>query len=330
MKMFEIPGFGLIKPDQMQAVNAVLVLLLIPTFQKGIYPLFRRFGFPCRPINRMTVGMLLCGLSFVAAGLLQQKIDRSTQQPRKPEMDRSEILILNGMDGAASVEVSDDVGTVFFTDTLAAGEVSGYQKLPGDVLLSLYVTLPVDGSDAIRIPFEAGAASVHTGVVYLGQDNRPELLLCDDIYPDNGNEAKAETAYLKVVNVRPGGGGISVKSKSDSQWDGIASVGPGKKKTVPWSYLSFKLSSIWITDQRACFADAALPCTAKRHLTFRQAVRMNCHRQSSNCPPHLSQIGQYPDLARAPCTIFLLTYTMDDAPVVFSFRKLFCSGSYHF
>ena len=66
-----VTGFlGTIKPDQMQALNALFIILLIPLFEGVVYPLFKR----PRPLKRMCTGMFLASVAFVIAGFVQMKM----------------------------------------------------------------------------------------------------------------------------------------------------------------------------------------------------------------------------------------------------------------
>ncbi len=58
------------EPSQMQVVNPLLVMLLIPLLTGVVYPLLRRRGREPSPLAKMTVGIALGGLSFVVAGLI--------------------------------------------------------------------------------------------------------------------------------------------------------------------------------------------------------------------------------------------------------------------
>ena len=49
-------ALGRFEPDQMQAVNSILVLILIPVFEKFIYPSLRRLRIPNTPLQRMGAG----------------------------------------------------------------------------------------------------------------------------------------------------------------------------------------------------------------------------------------------------------------------------------
>ena len=57
--------------SQLAALNPVMVLALIPLFQKVIFPALERRGVVVSPLRKMTVGMFLTVLSFAAAAVLE-------------------------------------------------------------------------------------------------------------------------------------------------------------------------------------------------------------------------------------------------------------------
>ena len=59
----------------MQALNPLLVMLLIPFNNLVLYPALRRRGYEMTGLRRMTTGMAAAGLSWVAAGAFQLVID---------------------------------------------------------------------------------------------------------------------------------------------------------------------------------------------------------------------------------------------------------------
>ncbi len=61
--------------SQIPALNPFMVMILIPLTNKGLYPLMDRMGFKPHPLRRMTVGMFVTALSFVAVALIQHVID---------------------------------------------------------------------------------------------------------------------------------------------------------------------------------------------------------------------------------------------------------------
>lgn len=58
-------------PEQIQVVNAALILLFIPLFEGCVYPVLGWCGVCTRAISRMGTGMVLCGASFIMAALLE-------------------------------------------------------------------------------------------------------------------------------------------------------------------------------------------------------------------------------------------------------------------
>jgi POT family proton-dependent oligopeptide transporter len=60
---------------QMQALNPILVLLLIPFNNLVLYPLLRRIGIEVTALRRMGVGIAFSGLAWIAAGAIQLAID---------------------------------------------------------------------------------------------------------------------------------------------------------------------------------------------------------------------------------------------------------------
>lgn len=73
-----IPNLKL-EASQVPAMNPMLVMLLIPLMNL-VYHGFDRAGLRTTPLRRITVGMLLTALSFVATAMLQQHIDASPKQ----------------------------------------------------------------------------------------------------------------------------------------------------------------------------------------------------------------------------------------------------------
>jgi POT family proton-dependent oligopeptide transporter len=63
--------------SQISALNPIMVMVLIPIFAKGVYPLVEKVtGLAMTPLRRMSGGMVIAGTSFVAAALIQVAIDK--------------------------------------------------------------------------------------------------------------------------------------------------------------------------------------------------------------------------------------------------------------
>lgn len=61
--------------SQMQALNPLLVMLLIPLNNLVVYPALRRFGFEPTPLRRMGAGIAFAGLSWIVVGGMQLVLD---------------------------------------------------------------------------------------------------------------------------------------------------------------------------------------------------------------------------------------------------------------
>jgi dipeptide/tripeptide permease len=66
----DLGGGVVLKPDQMQIINPLLILILVPLFETVIYPCFKKSGI-LTPLRRIGCGLVLCGLSFVISGFVE-------------------------------------------------------------------------------------------------------------------------------------------------------------------------------------------------------------------------------------------------------------------
>lgn len=68
-----------LEASQIAALNPAMVMVLIPIFSFGVYPLVSRLGVKVTPLRRMSAGMILAGFSFVAAAMIQSALDHGTR-----------------------------------------------------------------------------------------------------------------------------------------------------------------------------------------------------------------------------------------------------------
>lgn len=61
--------------SQIQSVNPLLVMILLPLHHTVTYPLLARFGVVLTALQKMTIGIVLSGASWIAVGLIQLAID---------------------------------------------------------------------------------------------------------------------------------------------------------------------------------------------------------------------------------------------------------------
>ena len=101
-------GSTRIKPDQMQIVNPILVMLFIPLFDWIIYPFFAKFGLLIKPLQRMSVGGVITALSFFASGFLELNLNDT--YAKLPSEGMSNIHLMNSLPCMVSVQLHTNTG----------------------------------------------------------------------------------------------------------------------------------------------------------------------------------------------------------------------------
>ena len=101
---------GTIKPDQMQVINPLLILFLLPLFDKIIYPAFAKFGLLVKPLQRMTAGGILTACSFFISGFLE--LEMAKTYAKIPAVGSSHLHFMNNIPCHVSLQLSNDTGLV--------------------------------------------------------------------------------------------------------------------------------------------------------------------------------------------------------------------------
>ncbi|XP_075533398.1 peptide transporter family 1-like isoform X8 [Dermacentor variabilis] len=76
----EILGYQVL-PDQMQLVNPLLILVLVPVFSYGVYPMLNRCNLLNRPLQKITVGGVAAAAAFAVAGCLDMALESGAEAP---------------------------------------------------------------------------------------------------------------------------------------------------------------------------------------------------------------------------------------------------------
>ncbi|XP_045450956.1 peptide transporter family 1-like [Melitaea cinxia] len=109
-------GFFTIKPDQLQVLGPICILILIPLSQKYIYPYLEKYNILTNPLHKLTLGGVLAGLSFIASGLVEIYI--KTTYPELPQLGYSQLRIFNGNPCTISLH-NDQMGLVYTIPSLS-------------------------------------------------------------------------------------------------------------------------------------------------------------------------------------------------------------------
>ncbi|NXE89918.1 S15A1 protein, partial [Menura novaehollandiae] len=126
--------FGIsIQPDQMQVVNPILIIIMVPVIDYLVYPLIKKCKINFTPLKKMTVGMFFASMAFVAAALVQVQIDKT--YPVFPAAGQSQIRLMNLGITPATVQFQPQLKSV----DVAPNEATGYMTFETSKLQSLHI-----------------------------------------------------------------------------------------------------------------------------------------------------------------------------------------------
>lgn len=89
-----------LKPDQMQVVNPLLILVFIPLYDAVFYPLLSKIGVR-RPLQKLTLGGILAGVAFIISAILELQLEKT--YPVIPGVGEAQLRIYNGLPCTATV-----------------------------------------------------------------------------------------------------------------------------------------------------------------------------------------------------------------------------------
>lgn len=72
----DVFGVFTLKPDQMQVINPLLILVFIPIFDCWVYPALSKCGIR-RPLQKLTLGGILTGIAFMISGIVEIELEVS-------------------------------------------------------------------------------------------------------------------------------------------------------------------------------------------------------------------------------------------------------------
>ncbi|KAI5641370.1 POT family domain-containing protein [Phthorimaea operculella] len=148
-------GSWSLKPDQMQVVNPLLILVFIPLFEVAIYPCMTWCKLIKKPLHKMIWGGMLAAAAFVISGIVELNLVPTYGTPV--------------VEGYAQLRVYNGYNCNF---TLQSGNNSGIIVGP----LSVYEELEIPAEGNLNLPYQLqGAAnSVCADIAYSGNFNLKE------------------------------------------------------------------------------------------------------------------------------------------------------------
>ncbi|NXU48806.1 S15A1 protein, partial [Turnix velox] len=187
---FTLKNTEFFSPYVQQTVNPILIIIMVPVVDAVIYPLIRKCKINFTPLRKITVGMFLAALAFVAAALVQVQIDKTL--PVFPAAEESQIKIINLGTRNASVSFQPDQPPV---NIMSMGSTD-YMMFETSQLRSLSVTF---GNQSKTEAFTLPGGKRHT----LAVKNENEIVtkwLLDNVTskPEEGNN------LIRFINNLPG------------------------------------------------------------------------------------------------------------------------------
>ncbi|KAK3921418.1 Peptide transporter family 1 [Frankliniella fusca] len=88
-------GSWTVKPDQMQVVNPLLILLLLPLFEGVVYPALNRARLLTRPLQKMATGGVLAAVAFIISAVLE--IQLQAHYPVALSEGLAQARVFNGL-----------------------------------------------------------------------------------------------------------------------------------------------------------------------------------------------------------------------------------------
>ncbi|XP_013115810.2 peptide transporter family 1 isoform X1 [Stomoxys calcitrans] len=83
-----------IKPDQLQVLNPLLILVFIPLYDVAFYPALSLIGIR-RPLQKLTMGGILAGVAFIISGVVELELEKT--YPITPSAGYIQLRIFNGI-----------------------------------------------------------------------------------------------------------------------------------------------------------------------------------------------------------------------------------------
>ncbi|MEQ2247476.1 hypothetical protein ILYODFUR_009760 [Ilyodon furcidens] len=116
----------IVKPDQMQMLNALLILIFVPIFDLLIYPLVGLCRINITPLRKMAGGMIFAALAFGAATLVEVNVVKTVVEPAPAE--QCLLQVFNLAEGDINVGVA---GSDLFQDPIPKlQDPPAYETLP--------------------------------------------------------------------------------------------------------------------------------------------------------------------------------------------------------
>ncbi|NXB99271.1 S15A1 protein, partial [Orthonyx spaldingii] len=177
-----------------QIVNPILIVIMVPVMDYVVYPLIKKCKVNFTPLKKMTVGMFLASMAFVAAALVQVQIDKT--YPVFPAAGQTQIKLINLGFTPATVQFQPQLQSV----DVAPKEATGYMTFETSKLQSLHITsgflnktqpLKLLEGQRYTLAFKQTVLGINSNLIFDNVTSKPEgrqnLIRFINNYPVNVN-----------------------------------------------------------------------------------------------------------------------------------------------
>uniref|UniRef100_A0A8C3MJX5 Solute carrier family 15 member 2 n=1 Tax=Geospiza parvula TaxID=87175 RepID=A0A8C3MJX5_GEOPR len=189
----------------LQFLNPLLILVFIPIFDFGLYPLINMCKLNFTPIRKMATGMILAGLAFGLAAVIEVKINE-TDMPRLVPKE-SLIRVLNLAKNPVQVAIQDK--DLFQQPVESFQNPAEYSKLIlNGEQQSLHFTLQHQGL-TLAFNYTVKEKSVYSLIVFEAEGSLSSRLITDlEAKPENG------LAAVRFINALSQDVNLTIDGKS--------------------------------------------------------------------------------------------------------------------
>ncbi|XP_060785677.1 solute carrier family 15 member 2-like isoform X2 [Neoarius graeffei] len=197
-------GGFVIKPDQMQMLNALLILVFVPIFDMGVYPLIGLCRINLTPLRKMTAGMILAALAFCAATVVEVNVIKTGVEP--PPAKECLLQVLNLVNGeAVSVEIT---GHNIFPDKIESyKDPLEYTRFPLEDVSQVFPVTVSQNGVAHQCQLNVSEHTAYSLILY----SEGTSIECKQ-EKDNIIKSKNGEAFLRFINSRSEDMNITVGS----------------------------------------------------------------------------------------------------------------------
>ncbi|XP_071064333.1 solute carrier family 15 member 1 isoform X2 [Dasypus novemcinctus] len=213
-----------IQPDQMQTVNAILIIIMVPIVDAVVYPLIAKCGLNFTSLKKMTVGMFLASMAFVVAAIVQVEIDKTL--PVFPKGNEAQIKVLN---------IGNNIMTVSLPgEPVTLNPITSTENFMNfDVNKLANITISSAGSQNTPVTYNFKQGKRHTLLVW----NSTQYRVVED-----GLDQKPEKGEngIRFVNTFENSINITMNGKV---YENIASHNASEYQFFPFGTKTFQINS---------------------------------------------------------------------------------------